>query len=195
VNLDGDDAQGDRIDLSEEAVSVAYALCRMRSSLAPRCASCLVAYADASATLVRVPPSSPNAPYRERSSDRSLPVLTALPRVTGCDVAWDALVGAGRVRRCARCSKQVFNLASLSLADAEVLVCARLEGDARLHRREDGTVLVGDCSRGLWRGRIRRLRLLARVILTVVIACGVALKTLGTKVTTAVATDSIGFGS
>jgi hypothetical protein len=93
---------------------------------------------------------------------RELPLLEGLRIAAPCDVSWDAMDGNGRVRHCAQCDKQVFNLSAMSRADAEVLVRERAgELCVRLYQRHDGTVLTTDCPVGV------RRRLSARALLSV----------------------------
>ena len=74
-----------------------------------------------------------------------------------CDVAWDDMVGEGRVRNCAACKMNVFNISEMTTLEAEALLGseAALAGNlcARLYRRKDGTILTNDCPRGLARVR------------------------------------------
>jgi hypothetical protein len=54
--------------------------------------------------------------------------------------------GNDRVRFCAECKKNVYNLSALTRRDAEALL-RRTNGDlcTQLYRRADGTVLTADC--------------------------------------------------
>jgi hypothetical protein len=78
-----------------------------------------------------------------------------------CHAAWDAMEGDDRVRFCGSCQKNVYNLSSMSRAEAEALV-TDTEGRicVRFYRRADGTVLTNDCPVGQ-RKRRRRLAVLA----------------------------------
>jgi hypothetical protein len=131
----------------------------------------------------------PDAPYRDGTS-RPAPTLTSLPLAEACGVEWDDMLGNGRVRRCAKCRKQVFNISGLSLADAEVLVRGRLERDGGpLHRRSDGGVVAGACARGRWRRPMRRATTIGLGVLAVLIGCALLIRTMGSKVSTAVSDD------
>ena len=68
---------------------------------------------------------------------------------TPCRADWDKMVGDDRVRTCASCAKQVFNLSELTRAEAEALL-AEKNGDlcGRYYQRRDGTILLADCTVG-----------------------------------------------
>jgi hypothetical protein len=63
-----------------------------------------------------------------------------------CRVSWDGMRGDEIVRSCARCRKNVYDLSSLTQAEAEALV-VRMEGKlcVRFRRRGDGTVVTRAC--------------------------------------------------
>jgi hypothetical protein len=65
-----------------------------------------------------------------------------------CRVPWSSMQGDDRVRACAKCEKNVYDLSALTRAEAEALL-ARAEGTLclRFYRRADGTVVTSDCSR------------------------------------------------
>lgn len=110
---------------------------------------------------------------------RDLPLLESIRIASPCSEEWDAMDGNGRVRHCAQCDKQVFNLSGMSRADAEVLVRERSGGICvRLYQREDGTVLTTDCPVGA------RRRLTAKALMSVATTAligGLALLGLGVK--------------
>jgi hypothetical protein len=60
------------------------------------------------------------------------------------------MTGDERVRHCAHCKKDVFNLSELSRDQAERLIIEK-NGDlcARYFQRQDGTILLADCSVGI----------------------------------------------
>ena len=90
-----------------------------------------------------------------------------------CPVSWEGMEGDERVRFCRQCSLHVYNIASLTSAEAESLV-ARTEGRlcARLYRRADGTVLTSDCPVGLAAARRRVARGAGAVLAAVLSLCG-----------------------
>ncbi|HEX4493784.1 MAG TPA: hypothetical protein VH914_21465 [Acidimicrobiia bacterium] len=63
-----------------------------------------------------------------------------------CDASWDDMDGDDRVRHCAGCDKDVYNLSGMSRDDAEALLAATgVDVCIRLYRRADGTVITRDC--------------------------------------------------
>ncbi len=103
---------------------------------------------------------------------RALKVLSEVRVATPCPASWAAMVGGDRVRRCALCEKNVYDLSGLTAREA-VHLLAR-EGDAcvRLHRRRDGTLITADCEVGR---RRRRKRWLAGAAATLAIGGTVSL--------------------
>lgn len=67
-----------------------------------------------------------------------------------CHAAWNDMVGSDKVRFCASCQKNVFNLSGMQRSEAIELLRAT-EGKAcvRFYRRADGTVLTEDCPVGV----------------------------------------------
>lgn len=81
-----------------------------------------------------------------------------------CKADWDQMIGNERVRFCSQCSLNVYNLSSMTRADAESLI-ARTEGRlcVRFYRRSDGSIITKDCPIGL-RALKRRLSYVAKAI-------------------------------
>jgi hypothetical protein len=75
-----------------------------------------------------------------------LPVLDNIVIATPCRADWNEMLGDDRVRACAKCEKQVFNLSSMTRDEAEALIVER-NGDlcGRYFQRADGTILLADC--------------------------------------------------
>ena len=67
-----------------------------------------------------------------------------------CKMEWADMTGGDRVRHCAACQKNVFNLSGMKRAEAIDLLRAT-EGKicARFYRRKDGTMLTADCPVGV----------------------------------------------
>ena len=67
-----------------------------------------------------------------------------------CKMEWADMTGGDRVRHCAACQKNVFNLSGMKRHEAIDLLRAT-EGKicARFYRRKDGTVLTADCPVGV----------------------------------------------
>ncbi|NNF57367.1 MAG: hypothetical protein HKN04_03925 [Rhodothermaceae bacterium] len=63
-----------------------------------------------------------------------------------CSADWEAMIGTDRIRHCADCNLNVYNLSALSAAEAQALV-DETEGRrcVRFYRRADGTILTQDC--------------------------------------------------
>jgi hypothetical protein len=87
--------------------------------------------------------------------------MLMLPQIqvaSPCRADWDGMTGNNRVRHCAQCNLNVYNLSVMTSDEVAQLVLAskgqRLCG--RLYRRADGTILTSDCPIGL-RARIRRV--------------------------------------
>ncbi|MBS2006660.1 MAG: hypothetical protein JST01_06445 [Cyanobacteria bacterium SZAS TMP-1] len=80
-------------------------------------------------------------------------VMIAAP----CEVAWESMVGDGRVRHCLSCKLNVYNIKELSAAQAEELINSDAARSGRicmrLYRRSDGTIMTKDCPQGLARIR------------------------------------------
>jgi hypothetical protein len=67
-----------------------------------------------------------------------------------CSAAWDGMEGDERVRFCAHCRKNVYNLSHMRREEAETLV-RESEGRlcVRFYRRRDGTLLTDNCPVGV----------------------------------------------
>lgn len=81
-----------------------------------------------------------------------------------CPADWDSMYGNERVRFCAQCQLNVYNLSEMSRPEAEELI-GRAEGSlcVRYYRRTDGSILTQNCPVGL-RGLRRRLSRVATAI-------------------------------
>jgi hypothetical protein len=88
---------------------------------------------------------------------RGLPLLDNVRIAAPCKADGDAMAGDDRVRFCAQCEKNVYNLSAMPRQEAEALLLEK-EGKlcVRLCRRADGTVLTSDCPVGVRRRRRRR---------------------------------------
>lgn len=94
-----------------------------------------------------------------------------------CDASWEEMPGDERVRRCAACKRDVYNLAEMTHAEATALLAERTGRTCiRLYRRIDGTVLTKDCPRGLAaiRGKLLRLALSTAALLLASVATTLA---------------------
>ncbi len=96
---------------------------------------------------------------RRVEARRRLPVVANARIASPCHEPFEAMSGEGAVRSCARCDQEVFDLAQMTLGQAEALIAARSAGRAcvRLHKRRDGTMMFADCEVGAWGVRTRRV--------------------------------------
>src|SRR5258706_12696468 len=93
----------------------------------------------------------------EAKSRARLPILDNIRVATPCSAEWSAMTGDERVRACALCNKNVYNLSLLTRDEAEALIVER-EGKlcVRYFQRNDGTILLADCVVGRKQKRNRR---------------------------------------
>jgi hypothetical protein len=87
-----------------------------------------------------------------------LPVLDNIRVAAPCTADWNQMTGDDRTRHCGECKKNVYNLSGMTRDEAEALLIER-NGDlcVRYFQRDDGTILLADCSVGVKRRRGRRL--------------------------------------
>jgi hypothetical protein len=63
-----------------------------------------------------------------------------------CPESWEEMTGDDRVRACARCQKNVYNLSAMRASDAAAFLLGVSEPVClRFYRRADGTMLTSDC--------------------------------------------------
>ena len=87
-----------------------------------------------------------------------LPVLDNIRIASPCRADWNQMVGDEHARLCGQCDKQVFDLSSLTRAEAEALIAEKAgKLCARYYRRYDGTILLADCTIGAVAARKRKL--------------------------------------
>ena len=89
-------------------------------------------------------------------------LLNSIHIASPCEAPWEEMKGDERVRFCAQCKLNVYNISEMTTEEAEKLV---REGEGgglclRLYRRADGMVLTRDCPVGLFAVR-RRLAMVA----------------------------------
>src|SRR6267378_2550217 len=67
-----------------------------------------------------------------------------------CSADWEQMIGTEQARFCGQCSLNVYNLSSMTRAEAEHLIASK-EGRlcVRFYRREDGSILTMNCPVGL----------------------------------------------
>lgn len=97
----------------------------------------------------------------------ALGVLEQVRVASPCTMRWEEMqsVDGERIRHCAACDLDVYNLSGMSRADAESLIRSRSESRLciRMFRRADGTVLTTDCPVGWRAARLKLGRALTRV--------------------------------
>jgi hypothetical protein len=80
-----------------------------------------------------------------------LPLLDQVTIKTPCRESWDGMTGDDRVRFCARCSKDVYDLSAMTEDEAETFLATHLDDEntcVRLYRRPDGRILTSECVQG-----------------------------------------------
>ena len=91
-----------------------------------------------------------------------LPALDTLRIAAPCRESWDRMAGNERVRNCASCKLDVYNLSAMTRAEAEGLLASRTgRMCARYYQRADGTILTADCPVGVRRRRRQVLAIAA----------------------------------
>ena len=87
-----------------------------------------------------------------------------------CPSDWDQMIGNARVRFCAQCNLNVYNLSAMTRAEAESFI-ANNEGRlcVRFYRRADGSILTKNCPVGL-RAIRRRVSRIAQAVSAAVIS-------------------------
>jgi hypothetical protein len=99
--------------------------------------------------------------------------LDVIDVASPCEAPWEAMRGDAKVRFCADCKLNVYNLSEMSRGEATQLV-QQNEGRlcVRFYRRSDGTVLTRDCPVGLRAIRRRVARSLTAIAALGVFLCG-----------------------
>jgi hypothetical protein len=101
--------------------------------------------------------------------------LTNIRIASPCPADWNKMVGDERVRHCAECNLNVYNLSAMTERQIQELI-ADNRGKrlcARFYRRADGTVLMQDCPWSL-RTLKRRASRVASAIVSAVLSVGAA---------------------
>ena len=115
-------------------------------------------------------------PYASKNSKTAgKPVVLEGIRVAApCPASWERMSGDDRVRHCAECNLNVYNLSEMTRREAESLIASR-EGRlcVRYYRRADGTILTRNCPRGL-EAMVRRVSRIAGAALSAAMSLGAA---------------------
>ncbi|MBX9692322.1 MAG: hypothetical protein K2Z81_08065 [Cyanobacteria bacterium] len=94
-------------------------------------------------------------------NESAISLLDQLMIAAPCSVSWDSMTGDDRVRHCAGCSKNVYNVSDMTYREANDFL--RINGATpcmTFYRRKDGTIITDNCPVGLrkLRDRYRRLK-------------------------------------
>ncbi|MGV3623752.1 MAG: hypothetical protein ACO1OB_23240 [Archangium sp.] len=97
-----------------------------------------------------------------------------------CSEKWEEMKGDERVRFCARCKLDVFNLKEMTEADARALLFQK-QGRVcgRVYQRPDGTVLTKDCPTGV--AKLRRRALAAITMVAAMLLAVVSFRVMSKK--------------
>ena len=102
--------------------------------------------------------------------------LSNLHIASPCPADWEKMVGDERVRHCAECNLNVYNLSAMTERQVQELI-EDSRGKrlcTRFYRRADGTVLTQDCPWSL-RALKRKVSRLAAAVLTAIMGVTVAM--------------------
>ena len=104
--------------------------------------------------------------FLARGDARPPPSLDNVRVASPCKADWKRMVGDDRVRFCAQCGKNVYNLSGMAREEAEAFL-REIEAApcVRFFRRADGTVLTSDCPVGLRRKRRKQAAVAAGISL------------------------------
>lgn len=112
---------------------------------------------------------------KHKSHERALVNLSNIRIASPCPADWNQMVGDERIRHCAECNLNVYNLSAMTERQVQELIAAsrgkRLCG--RFYRRADGTVLTQDCPWSL-RALQQRASRIAAAMLAAMMSIGVA---------------------
>ncbi|HLJ28925.1 MAG TPA: carboxypeptidase-like regulatory domain-containing protein [Candidatus Angelobacter sp.] len=125
---------------------------------------------------------------------RALPILENVHVAALCPSDWERMVGDSRVRHCAECSLNVYNLSEMTRREAERLIRSH-EGRlcVRFYRRADGTILTQNCPRGL-KAAIRRVSRIAGAVFTAAMSLGTVFSPAAAKSTAQTQNDPASTG-
>jgi len=87
-----------------------------------------------------------------------------------CSAEWDSMPGDDRVRHCAHCDKNVYNLSAMSRREAEKFL-RETQGHAcaRIYYRPDGTAMTERCP-AILRAAVRRISRIAGTAMSAIAA-------------------------
>lgn len=83
-------------------------------------------------------------------------ILDNLEIASPCNQNWHEMQGDEQIKFCTLCTKNVYNISSMSREEAErIITSSEKDKCVRLYRRADGTIKTNDCSRVLKRVKTR----------------------------------------
>lgn len=115
------------------------------------------------------------ASLSQKNSQQTGLTINNIRIASPCPTEWSKMIGDERIRHCAECNLNVYNLSAMTEREVKKLIEAT-RGQrlcVRLYRRADGTVLTQDCPWG-WRAMQRRISRVAGVALTFLMSVGMA---------------------
>jgi hypothetical protein len=99
-------------------------------------------------------------------------ILDQVSIAAPCSADWENMVGDERERFCNQCTLNVYNISSMSKADAEEFLSLRTQGRVcvQFYKRKDGTIITDNCPKGLRviRDKTRKMLQAASAFLTLV---------------------------
>jgi hypothetical protein len=120
--------------------------------------------------------------------------------VTPCKMKWRDMTGDERVRRCAQCQLDVYNVREMATGDVEALIGRGARTCVQVVRRRDGTVVMGDC-RLTWkrrraeaRARLARPKNLLVALGALIVLCLAAVTLFGDNLRAALGQSAGGIG-
>lgn len=95
-------------------------------------------------------------------------VLENIRIASPCTSSWDQMTGNDKVRFCADCKLNVYNISNMTADEATALI-EGVEGRLciRFHQRKDGTVITEDCPVGVRAAMVRVARVAGAVLTAV----------------------------
>lgn len=108
--------------------------------------------------------------------NQSTDLLDRMQVAAPCDVNWDRMSGDERVRLCKNCGLHVYNISSMTRAEAMSLI-SNTEGRicVKIYRRTDGTLLTKDCPTGIRAVRKRVARVVSAGFAVALSLCSIAI--------------------
>ena len=89
-----------------------------------------------------------------------------------CNVPFSSMSGDERIRHCAACKKNVYNISAMSEGEAESLLRSSNDGLClNIYRRTDGTIIFDNCPVGLRKARARMTKVAVILLLAVGLSC------------------------